>query len=178
MFINIVYKNIITKLFCCIIAFSIMCQVFVIPVNIGYDNIADDSLSVQTDIFSAVFVVEKTISEFTCSVVGNIFGQTSKQKKESKTNNKKLPSNKNELSILSVFQVNKTLNLQTISSVLLNKLLINDFCFREYDVGFIENIKNFTIYFLEMLLESSSCSRYGDYYINNNFYGSFVINPA
>lgn len=178
MFINTVYKNIITKLFCCIIAFSVMCQVFIVPANIGYDNFSDENLSVQTDIFSAVFVVEKTISEFACSVAGNIFGQTSKQKSESKTNNKNFPANKSELSILSVFQINKTLNLQTASAVLLNKFLISGFYFCEYDVGFIENIKSFTIYFLEMLLTSSSCSRYGDYYINNNFSSSFFINPA
>jgi len=169
------YKNMINKLFCCIMIFFIMLQSFFIPININLNEIPNDELSAQNDIFSAVFVVEKTINDFACSVVGNIL--QNKSQKENKTQKNSVPSNNNESSILSIIQFSKTINNQLNITASAVSSLFNCFYFHEYDVGFIENIKSFTIYFLEMLLKYSFGSKYGDFIINNN-YKCFFVNPA
>jgi hypothetical protein len=154
-----------------------MLQSFFVPINIKSNEIITDELAVQNDIFSAVFVVEKTINDFACSVMGNIFQNNSQ--KENKTQKESVPSNNNEPSILSVSQFGKTINNQLTSlAVLVSSFLNNSFYFYEYDVGFIDNIKSFTIYFLEMLLIYSFGSKYGDSCIINNNYRCFFVNPA
>lgn len=170
------YKNIVNKLFCCIIMFFIMLQSFFVPISINADKIVTDELSAQNDIFSAVFVVEKTINDFACSIVGNIFQKNSKE--ENETQKPVTPPTGNEPSILSVTQFSKTINNQLNFSLSVNDLFSTDFYFHEYDVGFIDNIKSFTIYFLEMLLKYSFGSKYGDSVIINNNYRCFFINPA
>lgn len=170
------YKNMINKLFCCIITFFIMLQSFFVPVNINTDKFVTDELSAQNNIFSAVFVVEKTINDFACSVVGNIFQNSSRE--ENKTQKPSAPSNNNEPSILSVLQFNKTINNQLNIYLSTSSFFAGNFYFHEYDVGFIDNIKIFTIYFLEMLLMYSFGSKYGDSCIINNNYRCFFVNPA
>jgi len=170
------YENIVNKLFCCIIMFFIMLQSFFVPMSINADKIVTDELSAQNDIFSAVFVVEKTINDFACSVVGNIFQKNSKEKNE--TQKPVTPPTGNEPSILSVTQFSKTINNQLNFSLSVTGFFAGNFYFHEYDVGFIDNIKSFTIYFLEMLLKYSFGSKYGDSVIINNNYRCFFINPA
>ena len=178
MFINSMfcnYKNMINKLFCCIIVCSMIWQSVFLSLNINCAETINENITVQNDIFSAVFVIEKTINEFTCSIVGSIFKQTSKE--ENKTQKSSTPSNFNELSIVSVFQFNEFLNLYS-QTMFYKRIFLFDMCgFYQADVGFIKNTKIFTVYFLEMLLKYSFSSIYGDYNINNIYINS-LRNPV
>ena len=173
MFINDIfynYKNIINKLFCCIIVCSIIWQSAFLSLNIKNKEYITDNILIQNDIFSAVFIIEKTINEFTCSIVGNIFKQTSKE--DNKTQKSSIPSKFNELSIVSVFQFNEFLN-SYLQSLLPNKFFLSDInSLYQADVGFIKSTKIFTVYFLEMLLKYSFSGIYGDYNINNIYISS------
>lgn len=170
------YKSIINKFFCCVIVAFVMLQSFFVPISINTDKLVTDELFAQNNIFSAVFVVEKTINDFACSVVGNIFQNSSRE--ENKTQRSSVPSNNNEPSIISVLQFSKTINNQLNVSLSVSSFFPGNFYFHEYDVGFIDNIKNFTIYFLEMLLMYSFGSKYGDSCIIKNNYRCFFVNPA
>ena len=180
MFINNIFydcKNMINKLLACIIACSIICQSFLFFSNINSGNLADvnNDILVQNDIFSVVFVVEKTINNLACSITGNIFQQNSN--KQDNTNKSSVPTNMNELSILSVPQFNEIFNLQFSVSSCLNNVILYVLNY-QIDIGRIYCLGDFTVYFLEMLRKSSFSSMYGDGNIINVIYKNYLINPA
>ena len=177
MFINNIFyncKNMINKLLVCIIACSIICQSFLFFSSISSNNFADvdNDILVQNDIFSVVFIVEKTINNLACSITGNIFQQNSKA--QDNTNKSSAPTNMNELSILSVSQFNEVFNFQFTILSCLNGIIISVLNFQT-DVGCIYNLRYFTVYFLEMLRKSSSSSVYGN---SNIIYKNYLVNPA